>query len=1311
MFYFTNKNKLYYFAALLFLIAFGSLASNAQFADMYDHPEFFGLKKSLYTNRVTKAVYDDKNYIYVSIWGTGVYNSTDVGKTWKSLNSGLTNFYVADMIISNSGAFILTTKGSGIFRSVNKGQTWTQINTGLNHLDVKCVNVFKNGWLLAGTYGGGVYISKDDGNKWTQINNGLRYRDINAIAFSAAGYFVAATNGGGIYASRDSGKTWKTQNTGLTNFYINDLKLNKTGSLFAASNGRGVLQSPNDGLSWAELDTFMIRPYTINHSPLPDLNATKLIFNKNDKVLFSSRYGGAFVYDDVEDFAWIPSDIRGNGVNALLSDKYDSLWAFPASKVPLFSDGIGDVWTDKPEIATAKSPKLLILAKNKLLMYDKTGSFYLSTDDGDTWQAVANIGQWQIHSVSKDSSGNLFAATDNGLYVSDMNAANWTPIRFQDSTVFDVQIAPNGRIWAVTYQLKVNPPPQEPSVYRNVFVSTDNCVTWTDKTPDLSKVLENPQKIVITYNNLLYIGLGNFFYYSIDNGTNWKASNQLGASNQVLDLCVGKNNIMYFATYQGIYKTTSPGAFAYIPTVINNNSIIHLDKNDVIYASGSYNDPDNFFSKGCNITYRTSDLGATCKVLNNSYNAEQVTSITSNADGDIYMTTASGSFYKSMNPANLKAPVLANIPDNAYDIPNNPIFSWGKAENAELYQIQLSIDQDFIYDFETVTFSDSSYQIQNTFFPNTKFWWRVRSKNHAALSPWSEARTFITKLAAPTLVAPDSNGVGVSVYANLIWNMVDGASKYDLLLSKSKNFNDTVMFAKDLADTAKITIILDGLTTYYWKARAKNDKSTSLWSNIWQFNTVVGPPRLMSPADKEFGVKTEVNFKWHKAIQATSYYIQITTIADFSGFFHESSVNDTIYPFSGLNYDIVYYWRVRSENKDGVSEFSEPWSFRTGYAPVVLKLPKNDSANLKIPVTLKWQKHETQNIYELQLAQDSLFTKDFQKFENIDSLLEFTPSGLKYFTFYFWRMRVTSSENTGLWSEIRKFRTILGKSGLRIPADQSKGQPISLSFLWYILQGAHKYHLQIANDGNFQDLVFSQDTITNYSMDIKDLQANSTFYWRVRGVNMDFSVNDYGEWSDVWSFSTGGKGPELISPANGAEKIKIPLKFTWNYFENTNNYKLQVAKESTFNNIVAGGDAITGTEFNITTLVLEPSTSYYWHLQANLTDGSTSTWSQTWGFTTDPVLPVKDLQITDNSNSYPNPFKDYTTITFAVNTYSKASIKIIDMSGRTINFAELGILIPGNHKYFWNPKELSEGVYYYIINLDKETIQGELIKE
>ena len=63
--------------------------------------------------------------------------------------------------------------GLGIFRSTNGGRTWTAVNSGLpSKMIVECFAVSGTN-VIAGTGGWGVYISSDNGRSWTALNTGL----------------------------------------------------------------------------------------------------------------------------------------------------------------------------------------------------------------------------------------------------------------------------------------------------------------------------------------------------------------------------------------------------------------------------------------------------------------------------------------------------------------------------------------------------------------------------------------------------------------------------------------------------------------------------------------------------------------------------------------------------------------------------------------------------------------------------------------------------------------------------------------------------------------------------------------------------------------------------------------------------------------------------------------------------------------------------------------------------------------------------------------------------------------------------------
>ncbi|MBS1516743.1 MAG: T9SS type A sorting domain-containing protein [Bacteroidetes bacterium] len=65
--------------------------------------------------------------------------------------------------------------------------------------------------------------------------------------------------------------------------------------------------------------------------------------------------------------------------------------------------------------------------------------------------------------------------------------------------------------------------------------------------------------------------------------------------------------------------------------------------------------------------------------------------------------------------------------------------------------------------------------------------------------------------------------------------------------------------------------------------------------------------------------------------------------------------------------------------------------------------------------------------------------------------------------------------------------------------------------------------------------------------------------------------------------------------------------------------------------------------------------------------------------------------------NYPNPFNPQTTINFDLPVKGKVLIKVMDISGKTIETLVNSDLNEGNHKVIWNGENYPSGVYFYSI--------------
>jgi hypothetical protein len=104
--------------------------------------------------------------------------------------------------------------------------------------------------------------------------------------------------------------------------------------------------------------------------------------------------------------------------------------------------------------------------------------------------------------------------------------------------------------------------------------------------------------------------------------------------------------------------------------------------------------------------------------------------------------------------------------------------------------------------------------------------------------------------------------------------------------------------------------------------------------------------------------------------------------------------------------------------------------------------------------------------------------------------------------------------------------------------------------MWYQATTAEYYHLQVANDAGFANMIFDKDSIydTKWTLTKKDLAVNTNYYWRVKGVSDKYTT----PWSEIWQFTTGETSvneSELFNsiklypnPTNGKAELSINYK-------------------------------------------------------------------------------------------------------------------------------------------------------------------------
>jgi photosystem II stability/assembly factor-like uncharacterized protein len=151
--------------------------------------------------------------------GDGVFKSTNGGRTWRAMNTGLGRQVSVDALAIDPQmpATLYAAANGRVFKSTDAGASWRVASAGLVHqgeaVSTVAVDPLTASTLYAGTVSedvrvaaAGIYQSTDAGATWHPFNQGLRQRHVTAVLVAPTGNLLyAGTWGGGVFDYRFSG--------------------------------------------------------------------------------------------------------------------------------------------------------------------------------------------------------------------------------------------------------------------------------------------------------------------------------------------------------------------------------------------------------------------------------------------------------------------------------------------------------------------------------------------------------------------------------------------------------------------------------------------------------------------------------------------------------------------------------------------------------------------------------------------------------------------------------------------------------------------------------------------------------------------------------------------------------------------------------------------------------------------------------------------------------------------------------------------------------------------------------------------------
>ncbi len=292
----------------------------------------------------------------------------------------------------------------------------------------------------------------------------------------------------------------------------------------------------------------------------------------------------------------------------------------------------------------------------------------------------------------------------------------------------------------------------------------------------------------------------------------------------------------------------------------------------------------------------------------------------------------------------------------------------------------------------------------------------------------------------PVLSSPSDSLNNVKVPVTLKWGSVQGITSYHVQLSTDNLFSTLLVNNSSVKADSLVIASLFNNTQYYWRVSSKNAAGESNYSSVFTFKTIVSlskVPVLVSPAANSTNVPLPVTIKWNSVEFAASYHVQLSSDSLFATFVvNDSTVKSDSLVVNSLLNDTKYFWRVKSQNAAGSSNYSSAFSFKTLVAlpaSPLLVSPLSGSTITNDSLKLVWYSVPGAVNYKVQIAKNNTFSPVWLE----KSALTDTSSIITNYdstATYYWRVYASNAAGSSLASSVWNFNSMI--VGVNEPGNQ-----------------------------------------------------------------------------------------------------------------------------------------------------------------------------------------------------------------------------------------------------------------------------------
>ena len=344
--------------------------------------------KSIYFDTDDSVIVNTYGGLYAISEETGLFKRVDDGDN--QLNS-----QINEITIAKNRKFYAATD-NGVFYSIDDGKNWSSANSGLTNIYVYNIILTNTNILFAAT-GEGLFKSYDDGYHWVKTNYSAWIQNIS-VGFAGEIYCYDRYV---LQRSTDEGLTWSNYQQSMPGLQVHDFCVDSVTQAYYIACSAGIKRSTDYGISWQSVSSY-----------LDTISFWKIVCPQS-QILYTGRY---FTSNDGGDlYKIIDTEIKSFEKKGSVSAKItafafkDSTTFYIGTDIGLFmTQDAGQTFSDITPSnldSTAKIINNLDLHGNNLTVGTRHGCFSVSILD--------TILQWTFPKISRNnqriiSSSNIF---------------------------------------------------------------------------------------------------------------------------------------------------------------------------------------------------------------------------------------------------------------------------------------------------------------------------------------------------------------------------------------------------------------------------------------------------------------------------------------------------------------------------------------------------------------------------------------------------------------------------------------------------------------------------------------------------------------------------------------------------------------------------------------------------------------------------------------------------------------------------------------------------------------------------------------